>query len=138
MGKKRRKSKKKSVSSTPSKVVKPKSDSSAVKSTSSLLVSNKEETITQQAEQVEQAEQIEQGLEIKQHPLLVQAGVAFNDGNYQHVHYLIDQLSSYELNQDDQDTLDHLRNRLSFDSVALWFPIGLFILWAFLFYRSLY
>ena len=44
---------------------------------------------------------------------------------------------SVDLSEEDRLTRDRLKHRLSFDPVHLWFPIGMFFLWVFLFYRSL-
>ena len=76
-----------------------------------------------------------------QHPLLVNASLAFHQGNYQSVHQILNQLESSDeyqnLSDEDLQHFTLLKNRLSLDPVSLWFPLALFCLWAFLFYRSL-
>ena len=140
MAKKRRKSKKKKSSSTASHSLNPNLASSQEKQVDPIISSS-----SQKSENTDMTDSISETIEDvsqkqsdqKQHPLLVKAGLAFHEGNYQYVHRLIQQLDSQELSEEDQEQLIRLKDRISFDPVALWFPIGLFILWAFLFYRSL-
>ena len=151
MGKKRRKSKKKKPSSSPSKSLQSDFNQSSRSQSTNLQdqlegseniteLGNSDGTqldINSNKENLSIHEEVKQ-VDTQQHPLLVQAGIAFHDGNYQYVHHLIESLDSQELSESDQETLTRLRNRVSFDPVALWFPLGLFILWALLFYRSLH